>query len=250
MNISKVRDLTLIDISDDKIIVIACDSCGSIGLKEKDELKVSPFFVASFTSRVVIMEVMAAAAEIVTLTNAVCCEMEPTGNEMIKGIKKELSAAHINDIVLTGSTEENFRTFTTAVGITAVGIAEKKKLKINNIKHACKIISVGIPKVGADIQLENDNDIVGYDDLKYLLKCSNVYEIVPVGSKGILFEAELLAKNNGLRLAMKNDIGIDVRKTCGPATVIIAAVDESAIDNIKLHIDNVNIICDLIKEKH
>lgn len=246
MKVRKVRDLTLITLHSDQTMVVACDSCGGIGSKAGDILKVPPVYVGSFTARVVIMEVMCSGAEIVTVTNAVCNEMEPTGREIIKGIQKELKAAGIDEIVLTGSTEENFSPPSTGVGVTAIGIADNKKLKINSTEEAL-IISVGIPKVGDEINLEGDREIIDYTTIKELLEKPWVYEIVPVGSKGIVYEAEQLAINNNLELILEDDIKVDIRKSAGPATCIIAAISKEYQRNVMDCRLGINIIGSLRK---
>jgi hypothetical protein len=58
MDVLKIRDLTLIKIDSEKTMVIACDSCGSIGMKKYDVLKVPPFFTGKFTTKVALMEVL------------------------------------------------------------------------------------------------------------------------------------------------------------------------------------------------
>jgi hypothetical protein len=228
MEVRKVRDLTLVDLDGTNTLVIACDSCGSVGLKEKDYLKIPPFYAGKYTARVALMEVMCTGARVVTLTDAVCCEMDPTGSEIIEGIKEELAAAGIDQIVLTGSTEENFPTYSTGLGITVIGVKESSKLKINNVEKSCAVVTVGVPKVGAEVNLDNDPDLASYSDIERLLGDSEVFEIVPVGSKGILYEANKLAECNGR--TFKADEGaeriIDMKKSCGPSTVIIAAVEE------------------------
>ncbi len=233
MKITKVRDLTLITLDENKTIVVACDSCGSIGMKEGDTLKVPSFYVGKLIARGPIMEVMCARAEVVTITDAVCNEMEPTGSEIIKGIKEELKLAGIADIVLTGSTEENFKSISTGLGITVIGIAENKNLKVNAIRENCKIISLGIPKVGAEIGLDKDLDIANYDDLKKLLNLDGVYEIVPVGSKGILYEVLQLAENNNMKFVLNEEVKVDIHKTAGPSSVIIAAVNDEVLNKMQ-----------------
>ncbi|WP_315116142.1 AIR synthase related protein [uncultured Clostridium sp.] len=234
MKINKIRDLTLVSIDSNKTMVIACDSCGSIGMKEGDALKVPSIFVGKLTLRVAMLEVLASGANIVAVTNAVCNEMEPTGKEIIKGVEEELAHAGIDKIALNGSTEENFKTTSTALGITVVGIADNDNLKLNNIKEDCLLISIGMPKVGGEINLlSKDEDIADYDDLYKMLGTQGVFEIVPVGSKGILYEGELLARNNNMNLSLEDNISIDLHKTCGPATVLIAAVSHEAYENLK-----------------
>lgn len=233
MKISKIRDLTLISLDENKTMVVACDSCGSIGMKEGDALKVPHYYVGKLTVRVPLMEVMCAGAEVVTITDAVCNEMEPTGSEIIRGIKEELKLAGIGDVALTGSTEENFKSISTGLGVTVIGIAENKNLKVNTISENCKIISLGIPKVGAEIGLDEDLDIVSYEELRKLLSLDGVYEIVPVGSKGILYEASQLAKNNNMNFILDEEIEIDIHKSAGPSTVIIAAVKNEVLNEIQ-----------------
>ena len=190
MEVKKVRDLTLISLTQDKTLVVACDSSGSIGPKKNDMLKIPAFYTGKFAIRVGILEVMCTGAEIVTVTNAVCCEMNPTGKD----------------------------------------------------------ISVGIPKLGKEINIYDDKEIVDYVDIKILLENPKVYEIVPVGSKGILYEGEVLAKNNNLKLKLEENIPIDIKKSNGPATTVIAAIHKEEYKNIREKINNINIIGKLEKQ--
>ncbi|WP_050607987.1 alpha-ribazole-5-phosphate synthase [Clostridium niameyense] len=242
MNIKKIRDLTLIKLDESKTMVIACDSCGSIGMKQYDVLKIPAFYTGKFTARVGIMEVISTGAEVVTITNAVCCEMNPTGLEIINGIKEELKQADISDIVLTGSTEENFPTYSTGVGMSVIGIADNSKIKINNIKKPCVVVSIGLPKVGSEIDLKNDNEIIDYKSIKKFYENKLIYEIVPVGSKGILYEAQLLANNNNLLFQLDNKDEKFIKKSAGPSTVIIAALDEKELKNLRKNVKNITVI--------
>ena len=241
MEITKVRDLTLIKIDKKKTMVVACDSCGSIGMKPGDALKVPPFFTGKYTARGALMEVLCTGAKVITVVDAICNEMENTGMEIIEGIKEELKAAGIEDIVLTGSTEENFLTVSTGLGITVVGIVENAALKVNCVKTNAIVVSIGLPKVGAEIKLDNDQEIVQYNIIKVLLNTCEVYEIVPVGSKGIYNEACQLAKFNGMKLIVEEKNCLDINKSAGPSTVVIVALSEKALENIR-YIKNLNII--------
>lgn len=226
MMIRKVRDLTLIDLCPEKTIVIACDSCGGVGLKEHDVLKVSPFISGKYTARVAILEILCSGAEVVCLANTICNEMEVTGREIIRGIEEELVEAGIGKIVLTGSTEENFPTFATGIGITAVGIAENKNLKVNNVKAEALLLAIGQPKVGEEILQSDKGDLADYNVLKTLLASKKVYEMIPVGSKGILYEVQQLAQNNNLQFILKDHIKMDINKSAGPSTVVVVAMEE------------------------
>ncbi|MCM8710055.1 alpha-ribazole-5-phosphate synthase [Clostridium sp. SYSU_GA19001] len=242
MEIRKIRDLSLIKLDDEKTMVIACDSCGGIGEKEADTFKVPPFYVGKLTARVSLIEVICSGAEIITVADAVCNEMEPTGSEIIRGIKEELKAAGIKDIVLTGSTEENMITNATGLGVTTIGIVNTKDLKVNRVIEEAIIICVGYPKVGSEINFVYDKEMVDYADIYKLLNSPFVYEIVPVGSKGIVYEAQQLALNNKLKLQFSEKIFIDINKSGGPATCVIAAIKPEGLEEISKLIENVNVI--------
>lgn len=231
--IRKVRDLTLVALGQGRELVIACDSCGGIGLKPGDALQVDPFLTGRFTARVVLFEVMCAGAEVIGLTNAVCNEMEPTGRQILTGIQAELEAAHIDGLVLTGSTEENFATVSTAVGMTALGLASRRDLRVNTCKAGTWLVAVGEPKVGSEVLASQPGEIPGYEVIRELLALEEVAEIVPVGSKGILYEARELAKNNGLTLVVNDKVKVNTVKSAGPCTVILVAAGKNAMG--KLH---------------
>ncbi len=224
MNVQKVRDLTLVDLGQQRTMVIACDSCGGVGMKEQDVLQVSPHITGRYTARVAILEVLCTGAEVICLTSTICNEMNSTGKDMIEGIRAELQEAGINNVVLTGSTEENFPTVATGLGVTAVGMIQSNQLKVNSIKQQALLVALGRPKVGQEVLAGGVNDCIHYQLIKQMLKDDEVYEIIPVGSKGILYEMQELARNNRLNLIVNPGIKLDVRKSGGPSTAVIAAV--------------------------
>ncbi|MFL0267289.1 AIR synthase related protein [Candidatus Clostridium radicumherbarum] len=242
MKLRKVRDLSLVDLDNKTTLVIACDSCGGIGMKEGDALKVPPLFVGKFAARVPLLEVLSTGAEVMVITNNVCNEMEPTGKEMIRGISEELAEAYIDDAVLTGSTEENFKTISTAVGVTVMGLVPNNLLRVNTAAAGSYVISIGLPKVGDEINYLKDDEIITYLHLKTLLGLNYVYEIIPVGSKGIAYECEQMALYNNLKFNFEKNLNVNIQKSSGPATCVIAAVKADSIGEINEIVPNVNII--------
>lgn len=250
MDIKKVRDLTVVNIDQNKVMIVACDSAGSIGLKEADEFKVPPFYTGRFTARVALMEVLATGADVVTVTDALSVEMNPTGIEIIKGVKSALSNLSIDDEnILTGSTEENFKTNSTGIGITVIGICEKSNLKINNINEDVDILCIGVPKVGDEIDIFNDKEIISLKHFKELTKIEGVLEIVPCGSKGILYELEEICKNNHLQYFLNYKMGVNIQKSCGPATCVVVAVRKNATRTILGKFENTALIASAVKRK-
>ena len=223
MKFIKYRDLSIVKLPKGKSIVISCDSCGSIGSKENDKLNVPAYITGRYTARVVLFEVLAYGAEVVAITNCVSNEMNDTASEILQGLKDELIDANINENIINGSTEENFETSMTAVGMTCIGYLEGIS-KVKPINKGDKILFVGEAKVGIEVKLGYDSEIINYEDLKYFHSINGVKEIVPVGSKGARYEAELLAKYNNLSIKYNYNSNVDIDKSSGPATSAIVVV--------------------------
>ena len=222
------RDLTIVAGLGDKCIVIACDSCGAVGEKAGDVHRVPVRYAAKFTARVALSEVMCSGASPVTVTNGASCEMTPTGAEIVLGIQDELKNAGITDVVLTGSTEENFPASMTAFAVTVIGIARENELKFGRAESGDKIVLLGRPYVGREVDLE---DAGFYEDIRRMLPMTDVREIVPAGSKGVMYEAETLADLNGMEFR-PFETEIDFFKSAGPATCILALCAQSAVDSV------------------
>lgn len=229
--VTNYRDLTLLEMGDE-IIVIACDSLGAIGNKENDIVKTSGNIVGRFTVRVPLMEVMAAGAEPLVIVNALCVEMEPSGREILSGIKEELTSAGLTDITITGSTEENMLTTQTGVGITVLGKVKTAALRLGRAEAGNYVYCLGSPKVGNDVLNTTVPDV---PLLRKLLAQTWITEILPVGSKGLLYEAGQLAAGAGVRFSLNADAKVDVHCSAGPVTsLLVAAREERATDLAKL----------------
>ena len=222
------RDLTIVPLEAENCIVISCDSCGAVGQKPGDVLALPPRYVGKFTARVALTEVMCSGAVPVTISNSVACEMHPTGEEILTGVQDEIKNAGLSDIVVTGSTEENFETSMTALAVTVIGSAKAHDLRFGKASKSDKIILLGSPQVGAEVDL----DSVGfYAEIRKLLSVPLVREIVPVGSKGVLYESEMLAKLNSAGFKL-HDSDIDYLKSAGPATCLLVLCAGSAAEQV------------------
>ncbi len=221
----KIRDLTFIK-TDNGFLVIACDSCGGIGSKKYDQILLDPFYVGALTTRVAIIESLCVKAKIIAVVNNVCNEMNPTGNRIIRGIKHEISKLKNQKIEVTGSTEDNFNTLTTAVGITV--ISKLDKISFKKIKSNYYVWLVGEPKVGNEIDVYN-TQFVDYETVENIVSLEHTIVVVPCGSKGVLHECDLLSKDHKLEFILTNK-QINVTKSCGPASCLVVV---STINKVK-----------------
>ena len=214
----KRRDLVIIPIGEGRNMVLACDSCGGLGFKPGDVMSCAPYLVGKFTVRVALLEVMASGARPIVVSDGLCCEMNPTGKGIMRGIEDEIAVCGLSGVMLTGSTEENFPTSMTGIGLTVLGIAEKGGLRFGTGQPGDMALLAGTPSVGSEVDTSDDGC---YAKLARLLDCEDVVEIVPAGSKGIMYEANLLAELHGLSF-IPQACGVDLSASAGPATCIVA----------------------------
>lgn len=243
MNIETFRDLTLIKLDDKKILVISCDSSGGIGEKKEDILKASGDIVGYFTARVALAEILALGAKPITLVDTLSVEMDDTGKKILQGVKKSLLEIGLDEnIVVTGSTEENFPTVQTGIGVTAIGVIEKDEFRKTRAEKGAIILLAGIPLVGQGV-LDNQDKVISLKDILTLKENPNVLEILPVGSKGVLYEMKLMSQDGDLGFVLKENVKIDLNRSAGPSSCALLAVREEGIKDIK---NNINIPINII----
>lgn len=228
---AQIRDLSVVKLSDELYLLTACDISAAIGEKKHDTLHVPPKLTGKLTARVALLEVLSSGANIVGVSDVIGAEMEPTGKSVISGILEELTLAELSQIELNGSTEENMETHQTSVGVFITGIAKKEQLKLNNIKQNCSILAIGEPRMGQEL-LAKPNLEVTYQLVRDLVQSEEVFELVPVGSKGIRYEATQLAQLNGCNFIEDFSCSESwLKRSAGPSTTILLAVKSSAVDS-------------------
>ncbi|SHK55009.1 hypothetical protein [Tepidibacter formicigenes] len=225
------RDLTFINLNKDEYLVISCDSCAGVGNKELDVVKASLDIVSYFTTRVCMMEIMSVKAKPIVVVDNIGVSMKSGGYEIIDGIKKFLTDNNL-DIPINGSTEENFKVAQTFLGLTVIGTLKKEYIKNNKVKNNDLVVLLGLPKVGSEININEDNDIISFYDFKKILDLNYISNIIPVGSKGIGYECRTIEKITNMKIDYFNT-NIDFKKSSGPATSVIITMKEDYLDNLR-----------------
>ncbi len=217
----KGRDVEVSVLDNDFCLVAACDSCGAIGDKKLDQLNAPPSLVGRLTARVVLLEVLCTGALPKIMTVAICAEPDPTGEKILEGVHSELAAFGFADLPLAISTEKNFETRQTGLGIGLTGICRTKDLKIATSQPGDRVYCLGLPKVGKEVLGTKDMDSIDAGTMDLLLKQPDIHDILPVGSRGIRAEATQLAKStNAVFKADPNPL-TDLDKSAGPSTCVI-----------------------------
>lgn len=226
--IKTARDVRLFAFGRGRILVVSCDSAGGIGPKPADAIKVSGYVVGKFTARVALMEALSVGALPFCVVVALSVEPKPTGTQVLRGIRGELSCASLQPPIMLQSTEKNFPVKQTGVGVTVLSFASLQSLRIKKCKPRDVVMAIGMPQLGEEVLLaERQKRISDTRDVRRLLRVPFVHEIIPVGSQGILNEARTLAKDSRLRLRVASEFDLDVVKSAGPATVTLCALPSS-----------------------
>jgi hypothetical protein len=227
-------DVSIMKMPTGHAIVVGASSSGGVGSKPMDKLKISGWIVGKFLARVASMDVASTGAFPISASVTLGVEKEPTGNEILEGIKKEIRVLGLEPSqVMKENTEENFETIQTGAGITVVGVANEDELRIGKTVPGDLIVAIGKPKVGNEvIPAEARNEIANIKDVTALTRKSFVHDIVPVGSYGIIHEAQTLAYSIGRQLKIREDTELDLNKSAGPATVVLTTVDKKKVDEL------------------
>ena len=230
-----IRDVLIFQLDRGKALVIGCDSAGAIGPKPLDIVKVDAHTLGKITARVALMEVLSTGAKPVCVVDALSVEPEPTGKEILAGVRDEAKKAGLDpELAVMGSSEKNFAVKQTGIGVTVIGIIDTALLKIGVSKPEDIVVAVGVPCVGDEVlHAEKLGKTANVSDVLTLRELNFVHEIIPVGSEGVTREIRILAESSKLNFKFEKQTRVDVKKSAGPATVLLASLPEANLVEVK-----------------
>lgn len=223
-----MRDVSFIPISGKEELVIATDCAGAIGEKLEDDVKVPLEVVGYYTTRVAMMECVSVGATpfAIVLQNFAGDDYW----EKIKGgIQQACTELGLQNIKITGSSESNFHVKQTAIGISILGKVDSEKKRIAITPPTARFAVIGKPLVGDEV-IEQTNDVLSLSLFQSLLDF--IYEVIPIGSKGIAYELNELLKDNDLQAADIQST-VSLTKSAGPATCVLISYHEEMEPKIK-----------------
>jgi hypothetical protein len=242
-------DVTIMKIPTGHAIVTGSTSSGAVGPKQMDKVKVDGKVLGKFLARVALMDVTATGAFPILLSVTLGVEKEPTGNQILEGIRKETHVLGLDsNQVLMENTEDNFETVQTGAGLTVVGFANEDELRLGKTVPGDIVVAVGKPKVGDEvIAAEVHGEIADLKNVVSLSQRKYVHDIVAVGSLGIASEARMMAFAVGKQLKINENVGVDLEKSAGPATVVLATINGEKLEDLKALIPKpVNVVGEIV----
>ena len=227
-------DVSILKIPTGHAIVVGSTSSGAVGSKEMDKVKVDGRVLGKFLARVALMDVTAIGAFPVLLSVTLGVEKEPTGNAILEGIRREARSIGLDpNQVMMENTEDNFETVQTGVGLTVVGFANESELRLGKTLPGDLVVAIGNPKVGDEVIVaEAHGEIADLKNVAQLSQRKYIHDIAPVGGFGIASEARMMAYGVGRQLKICEVQGLDLNKSAGPATVILATVDREKLEDL------------------
>ncbi len=231
----RVRDLLTTELLPGFYIVVACDSDGGIGPKEADTVHCPGYVLGRFAVRVPLMELLAAGVAPLLVIDVLTVEMDPTGKEIITGVRDEVAAAGLDaDSVVTGSTEDNVPTVQTGVGVVVIGLVDESDFRPGSSRVGDIVVCVGKPKSAPDDDVQwSDRKIADVGCVRTLTGADFIHDILPVGSRGIMHEASEMAVSAGLKVSFVDDPAVDVNKSGGPSTCVLASLSADEIESLE-----------------
>ncbi|MFQ5528148.1 MAG: AIR synthase related protein [Thermoanaerobaculia bacterium] len=229
-----VRDLTTLGLGNGFTLVVAVDSDGGIGPRENDVIRVSDYLLGRFAMRVPLMEILCSGALPLAAFDMLTVPIEGGGDEIIRGIRDELEEAGLPaDFPLSGSTEDNVPTTMTGVGTTVLGLVHEDDFRPGTSKAGDVVLCAGVPKSGPDDEIRlDDQEIVRQSQIQKLLEVEGVHDALPVGSRGVLQEAEEMARSAGLAFVALEGIAINLVKSAGPSTCALLSLASADAESV------------------
>lgn len=225
----KFRDLIILD---DMNLVLACDSAAGIGEKPADEVFADASVVSYYAAFVPIVEALCVRSVPMVLVDTLCNEREPYGEKIIRGIKMAMKDAGLDEAnAFTGSTEENFLTKITGIGVTVLA----RGLDIRKAQKGDAVYAIGKALVGEEL-IKHRDKAMSMSDYIYLKEQSYIHEIVPVGSKGAAHELAEIEAHAGLSARIVNE-DFDLNASGGPSAICLVTMKPDDFNKLNLKKD-------------
>ncbi|MGA3290623.1 MAG: ribbon-helix-helix protein, CopG family [Candidatus Bathyarchaeia archaeon] len=227
-------DVSILKVPTGHAIVAGSTSSGAVGPKIMDKVKVDGRMLGKFLARVALMDVIATGAFPLLLSVTLGVEKEPTGNEILEGIRREARTLGLDpNQALMENTEDNFETVQTGAGLTVVGFANEEELRLGKTSPGDLIVAIGKPKVGDEVIFaEPKGEIADLKNVTQLSQKKYVHDIAAVGTFGIADEARMMAYGVGRQLKLIEVKGLDLNKSAGPATVVLVTISKENLDDL------------------
>ena len=241
MLISKFRDLILMEISEEKLLSIACDSFTNEVNKNNDISEVDSHIIGYLTTRVCLFKTLCFRAIPNIIINNLYTKKDGRGKKIKGGIQKAIEEFNntyinerLNDDNLTGTMNESIKDgVDTACAITIIG-EEGEHERLWDILDKDIVVVIGKPlenKEDINIISNDSNNLLSMESLKVILDYSK--DVITIGSKGIDNEIKSLEEINGIKILKKDNLSMNLYDYVIPSSSVIAIMEEEMFSTIR-----------------
>lgn len=219
-----MNNAVVLPLTTEQELVITSDNSGAIGEKPHDAVNTSNTVVGHCACRVAVMECLAAGGDVraVVMQNFTDHEAWRDYKHRVEQVLDELG---LDKVPITGSTESNFASLQSGLGLTVIGTRAMTQEYEFTGEEAFAVI--GKPLVGNEV-LERPDEVAPLWLFQRLCQLELVKAILPAGSKGVA-----AAWRNWTKRANRLDCALDLEKSAGPATCFLIAFDKGNEAKIK-----------------
>ncbi|UJL46630.1 hypothetical protein KFZ58_01315 [Virgibacillus sp. NKC19-16] len=221
-----MSNAVIVPLNADQELVITADNSGAIGEKPQDAVSTSNTIVGYSTLRVAMMECLAEGAEPRTIVMQNFTS-DKAWQDYKNGAEDVLKALERDMLPITGSTESNFASLQSGLGITVIGTRTIEDNRDSEWSGEEKFAVIGAPLVGNEV-LERQDEVIPLALFQRFCQMEEVKAVLPIGSKGVAAAWRSWTKRDD-----KLSSDIDLEKSGGPATCILIAFDNSNLETIQ-----------------
>ncbi|WP_297988053.1 ATPase [Anoxybacillus sp.] len=211
-----MRDVLCVPLDEKTELVFAADCSGGIGLKQHDVVQVPYDVVGYYGARVALMELMSIGAipKAFIMQNFASDDVWET---LTAGIQQAMEELQLS-LPIVGSSESNMPLMQSAVGFVVAGTVtiDRKKIGVTP-GDACWAV-IGEPLVGEAV-MKRKHRVLPLALFRELLQLDGVYEMIPIGSKGIHHEWKLVCGDRPIHCSLP------LHASAGPATCVLMSYD-------------------------
>lgn len=229
-SVRSMRDLLVIN--PDRSLVVACDSVGGIGSMPADVFAAPAVTTAHFAARVPLMEVLCAGAQPIVVINTLTHD-RIAARPLIEEIKRMAAECGVPAQAVTGSTEDNVRAAATGIGVVVIGQL-MSSLRSGGARAGDVVVCAGWPRSApTDTLFPGHPDQISLAETSALASSEWVHDLLPVGSRGALWEVKQMARSAGLSAAWHPDHSVPPSASGGPSSCLLLACDSTHVATLR-----------------
>ena len=215
------RNIEIVTLDTARYLVCANTASTGIGINEEDSTIVFPYILGRIKARTVLGELFAVGAELSMLTITIFADQNANGEEIVRGIRDELSTTSDADLPIQTNYLEEEGNRRTGLVITALGMAYKNKIKVAASQPNDYIYALGKPKRTSEINSLDDREIAKLYCISELAAVGSVHEIMLLEDGSIRDALECISTNTGLNHRIEQTENLDLNRVGNAGTCIV-----------------------------